>query len=291
MTDLFCAAAAKVYADEGKDDEAYGILNKQMQVNEKVSFLPVLIDYYQSLVKIKQHGEAKDIKNQFIDLLAQTLQVSPKECELLADSYRNKGQHLKAILLYQTGEALYTGEVETDDIINCMQGCALGLKLSVSALVKERPDLRCIVSQDVVPAMRRVYNKLSNMQGAGDEKMVLVRSLCLHHIETTELVAENNGIREDTLREAIWMMDEELEDRARKFHLYSAHINNLAVTCMSKDRPEEAIDLFRKAIECRESAEDYDDQLEKMSDLMASKNGLEKAQEMLDYRQQTSGVY
>ena len=256
-----------------------------MQVDKKVSFLPTLIDYYQSLVKIRRHREAKEIKNQFIELLAETLQVSPKECELLADRYRNKGQHLKAILLYQAGEALYTGEVETDDIINCMQGCVLGLKMSVSALVKERPDLICIVSRDVVPAMRRVYNKLSDMQAAGSEKMVLVRSLCLHHIETTELVAENNGVREDTLREAIRMMDEELGDRARKFHLYSAHINNLAVTCMSKDRPEEAIDQFKKALECRESAEDYDDPMERMNDLRISKNGLEKAHEMLVYRQ------
>ena len=81
------------------------------------------------------------------------------------------------------------------------------------------------------------------------------------------------------------MMDEELGDRARKFHLYSAHINNLAVTCMSKDRLEEAIDQFKKAIECRESAEDYDDPMEKMNDLRISKNGLEKAHEMLAYRQ------
>ena len=132
-----------------------------------------------------------------------------------------------------------------------MQGCVLGLKISVKALIKERPDLKCIVSRDVVPAMRRIYNKLSNMLSAGAEKMVLLRSLCLHHIETTEHIAENNGVREDTLREAIRMMDEELEERARKFHLYSAHVNNLAVTCMSKDRPEEAIDLFHKAIECR----------------------------------------
>ena len=111
-------------------------------------------------------------------MLAEILQVSPKECELLADNYRNKGQHLKAILLYQAGEALYTGEVETDDIINCMQGCALGLKMSVSALVKERPDLICIVSRDVVPAMRRVYNKLSDMQAAGSEKIWYWFVLC-----------------------------------------------------------------------------------------------------------------
>ena len=262
-----------------------------MQVDEKVSFLSMLIDYYQSLVKIRRHREAKEIKNQFIELLAETLQVSPKECELLADSYSNKGQHLKAILLYQAGEALYTGEVETDEIINCLQGCALGLKISVLALVKERPDLRCIVSRDVVPAIRRIYIKLSNMLGAGDEKMVLVRSLCLHHIETTEHVAENNWVREDTLREAIRMMDEELGDRAKKFKLYSAHVNNLAATCIFKDRPEEAIDQFKKAIACRESAEDYNDLTKKMNELRISKNGLKEAQEMLAYGQQTSGFY
>ena len=278
---IFCIAAAAVYSEEGKFDEAYGILSKPMQMDEKVSYLPTLIDYYKSLINIRRHREARDIKNEFIETLKLVMQPSPKECELLGDSYGSQKEHVKAILLYQTSEALYTGETETDEMINCMQGCALGLKLSVAALMKERPDLRTIVTKDVVPAMRRVYTKLSNMLAASGEKMVLIRSLCLHHIETTELIAEDNSVRETTLREAIELMDQELGDRACKFHVYSAHVNNLAVTCMNQERPEEAIELFQKAIACRNSAEDYDTHAEKEDDLKMSREGLEKAREML----------
>jgi len=282
---IFYTAAANAYSEEGKFDEAFGILNNQMQQHEEVTFLPILIDYYKSLINIRRNKEARDIKIKIIQTLEQTLEVPSKECELLADSYRNKDENVKAILLYQAAEALYKEQTETDEMINCLQGCALGLKLAVGALVKERPDLRTLVSQDVVPSMRRIYNKLSNMMAAHGEKMVLIRSLCLHHIETTELVAENNAVRETTLREAIELMDEELGNRAPKFHLYSAHVNNLAVTCMTQDRPDEAIDLFKKAIECRNSAEDYDDQLEKASDLKMSNGGLQKAYEMRAYMQ------
>ena len=280
---LFYSAAAAVYFEEGKFDEAYGILSKQMQLDEKVSYLPTLIDYYKSLVNIRRHREAKDIKNEFIETLKLILQPSPKECELLGDSYRSHGEYIKAILFYQTSEALYTGETETDEIINCMQGCTLGLNLSVSALVKERPDLRTIVTKDVVPAMRRVYTKLSNMLDASGEKMVLIRSLCLHHIEITELIAEDNSVREITLREAIELMDQELGDRADKFRIYSAHVNNLAVTCMIQERPEDAIELFQKAIKCRNSAQDYDTSAEKENDLKMSRDGLQKAHEMHAY--------
>ena len=241
------------------------------------------MDYYKSLINIGRRKEAQDIKAEFIEAFSKTLKVTSKECELLADSYREKGENVKAILLYQASEALYTGEFETDVIINCLQGCALGLKMSVVELVKQRPDLRCIVSRDVVPAIRRCYIKLSNMMRAHDEGMVLVRSLCLHHLETTELISENNAVREETLREAIRMMDQELGGRANQFRLYSAHFNNLAVTCMSLERPDEAIALFEQAIEYRNTATDYKDPAEKKSDLKISRDGLEKAREMKAY--------
>ena len=241
------------------------------------------MDYYKSLVYIRRQGEAIRVKNEFNEKLREALQVTSKECELLADSYREKDENLKAILMYQAAEALYTGENETDEIINCLQGCALGLKLSVTELVKQRPDLRSIVLKDVVPAMRRVYDKLSQMMDAHGEKMVLIRSLCLHHIETTELISDNNPIRENTLREAIQLMDEELGERANKFHLYSAHVNNLAATCYTLDRPDDAIELFKKAIEYRKTAQDYDDPDERNDDVKTSERGLNKAMEMRAY--------
>ena len=279
-------AAASVYCEEEKYDEAYGLLNAQMHLGEKVTFLPLLMDYYKSLVFVGRWKEAKEIKNEFIKTVQESLDVTPKECELLADSYRVKNENLKAILLYQAAEAMYTGLTETDVIINCMQGCGLGLKLAVTELVKQRPDLRSIVSRDVVPAIRRVYGKLTGMMGAHGEKMVLIRSLCLHHIETTELILENNAVREKTLQEAIAMMDEELKERACNFHLYSAHVNNLAVTCMSQDRPDEAIKLFEQSLKNRSTAQDYDDPAEKERDLEMTKKGLLKAHEMREYMPQ-----
>ena len=261
------------------------MLNQQMLLDEKVSFLPILMDYYKSLVNVGRQDEAWDIKNEFTDTLQETLELSTMECEQLADTYRKKGEYLKAILLYQASEKMYTGQTETDEITNCLQRCALGLKLSVTALVKQRPDLRRIVSDDVVPAIRRVYDKLSSMMDAHGEKMVLIRSLCLHHIETTELVSDNNSVREKTLREAIRMMDQELMGGVSKFNLYSAHVNNLAVTCMSQDRPAEAVELFTKAIEYRNIAEDYNSSAERTNDLAMSQEGLRKAHEMLAYMQ------
>ena len=277
---------SNAYDQQGKYHEAYGLLVKQMQLGERASFIPVLINYYTSLVSIGRSKEAKEIKTEFIQTLKEVLDAQPKECELLADDYRKKGNNLKAILFYQAAEALYTEETETDEMINCLQGCTLGMKLAVTALVKQRPDFRSIVNRDVVPAQRRVYNKLSNMLSAHNEKMVLIRSLCLHHIETTELVSEDNRVREKTLREAVAMMDQEFGENAGNYHLYSAHLNNLAVTCMTQEQPEEAITLFRRAIDCRHTAKDYDTEEEKRSDLKASQGGLQKAEEMLAFMRQ-----
>ena len=133
-------------------------------------------------------------------------------------------------MLYQAAEALYNGPIETDTMMNCFQECILGLKISEGKLVKKRPDLRSIVSRNVVPAMCRIYNKLTNMMELQEEKTILIRSLCLHHIKTTELISENNAVRKKTLRKAIQMMDGILGESANKYRLFSGHLSNLAVT-------------------------------------------------------------
>ena len=283
--EVFILATSNEYHQQGKYHEAYGLLVKQVQLGDRASFIPVLINYYISLVSIGRTKEAKEIKTEFIQTLNEVLDAQPKECELLADEYMKKGDNLKAILFYQAAEALYTEETETDEMINCLQGCILGMKLAVTELVKQRPDFRSIVNRDVVPAQRRVYNKLSNMLCAHNEKMVLVRSLCLHHIETTELVSDDNKVREKTLREAVAMMDQEFGENAGNYRLYSAHLNNLAVACMVEERPEEAIGLFHRAIECRHTAKDYTSTEEQESDLELSKGGLQNAEEMQKFMQ------
>ena len=75
-------------------------------------------------------------------------------------------------------------------------------------------------------------------------------------------------------------MNQELGERANNFHLYSAHVNNLAATSYSLDRPDEAIDLFEKAIECRKTAQDYNDPNDRNDDVLTGERGLNKAIEM-----------
>ena len=105
-----------------------------------------------ALISTGDCNTADAIKDELVENLRDNLHATAKECELLGDRYKKQKQYIKAILLYQVGEALVEG-IETDEMINCLQGCALGLKLSVSKLVKIRPDLRSIAADKVVPAM------------------------------------------------------------------------------------------------------------------------------------------
>ena len=234
-----------------------------------------------------QHEEAKKIKEELFIILENSLHATPKDCELLGDKFRKDQEYIKAILMYQAGEVLVKeSSNEFDEIINCLQGCALGLKMAAADLMKERGDLRSIVADDIVPAMRRIYVKLSDRQTAGTTISVLIRSLCLHHIETTELLCDDNTVRERTLREAVALMEKEFGEAAGKHHLYSCHLNNLGVFCMTQERPREAICIFEKSIESRRMAEDYTTEQERAKDLAASEDGLRKAKEMLRFMQE-----
>ena len=277
------SAEAEESIADGDFDLAYGVLAKQMQLGEKGNFAPLLINYYTTLVSTFRFDEANKIKLELFEIIKTIMRATPKDCELLGDRYMNDRDFIKAILFYQAGEALYKKGIDTDEIINCLQGLALGLKIAAGQLMKKRPDLRMIVAKVVVLAMRCIYNDLSGMFSAEANKMVLVRSLCLHHIETTELIAEDNRVREETLREAVELMERAFGERASKYNLYSSHLNNLAVTCMTQERPGEAIEIFEKAIDSRLKAEDYKTDIEKQEDLVASEDGLRKAKEMLSY--------
>ena len=116
---------------EGKYDEAYGLLYRLVQLGENASFTPILINYYVALISTGDYNTADAIKDELVENLRDNLRATAKECELLGDRYQKHKQYIKAILLYQAGEALVEG-IETDEMVNCLQGCALGLKLSVS---------------------------------------------------------------------------------------------------------------------------------------------------------------
>ena len=280
----FCfAERSHAYTKEGKYEEAYGLLYRLVQFGENASFTPILINYYAALISTGDYNTADAIKDELVENLRDNLHATAKECELLGDRYNKQKQYIKAILLYQVGEALVDG-IETDEMINCLQGCALGLKITVSKLVKIRPDLRSIVSEKVVPAMRRIFDKLCGIMVAEDEKMVLIQSLCLHHIETTELRAEDSSVREHTLREAIALMDQKLGEEACQHKLYSAHLNNLGVACMTQNKADEAATFLYQAIEARKRAKDYDSELEQKMDLTMSKSALKDVEEMIHYR-------
>ena len=209
------------------------------------------------------------------------MRATPSDCKLLGDSYTSNQDFIKAILLYQAGEALYEKGVDTNGMINCLQGCALGLKIVVEQLMKVRPDLRPIVASDVVPAMRRVYDQLSVVFCCRTNRLVLIRSLCLQYIETTEMVSEDYRAREATLKEAIVLMETAFKETVSKYSLYNSHLNNLAVLYMDKERPNEAIELFEKAIQSNLKAEDYKNESVRENDLLSCKKGQAKAKEML----------
>ena len=264
------------------------MLVKQLQLGKEANFATLLINYYKALVSTLRFDAISQIKKELIFILENDFNASPKDCELLGDRYRRKKDYIPAILFYQVAEALHKQKSDSDEIINCLQGCALGLKIAIGDLLKLRPDLRPIVTSEIVPAMRRIYNKLSGMHCSRITKMILIRSLCLHHIETTELISEDNTVREKTLREAVALMKGAFKEDASKYHLYSAHLNNLAVVCMTKERPEEAIEIFEEAIVSRKRATDYTTRFEREQDLHASVDGLRKAREMLEYMQKAS---
>ena len=236
-----------------------------------------------ALTSIGDYNTADAIKDELVEKLRENLHATAKECELLGDRYKNQKQYIKAILLYQAGEALAEG-IETDEMVNCLQGCALGLKIAVSKLVKIRPDLRSIITAKVVPAMRRIFRKLCEIMVAEDKKMVLIQAMCLHHIETTELRAGDSSVRELTLKEAIALMDQKLGEEACKHNLYSAHLNNLGVVCMFQNKADEAVAYLHRAIAARKTAEDYDTEMERKADLAMSESALESAEEMIQYR-------
>ena len=118
---------------------------------------------------------------------------------------------------------------------------------------------------------------------AEDKKMVLIQSLCLHHIETTELRAEDSSIRKPTLREAIALMDQKLGEEACQHHLYSAHLNNLGVACMNQNKAAEAAAYLHQAIDARSTAQDYDTKEEQEKDIAMSKFALQDVEEMIEY--------
>ena len=272
--------------DEEKYDDAYSLMLKQKQLGSRGNFASLLINYYKALVSTFRLEDAKKVKLELIEILKRNLRATPKDCETLGRNYKCKHEYIKAILFYQAAEGMLSKPSESEEIITCLMGCSSGLHDAATSLIEKRPDLRCIVADDIVPAMRRIYDKLSRMMIAQNGQIIQIRSLCLYNIEKTELIAEDNTIREKTLREAIGLMENAFGEKASEDMLYCSHVMSLAAFCLENNKAKEANKLFRKAIKCRNEVKDerFNTEDQKNSHLESCMLGLRKSKEMLNFK-------
>ncbi|CAK8689380.1 uncharacterized protein LOC143460850 [Clavelina lepadiformis] len=269
-------AKATEYMEEGKHEEAYGLLKKQYKLGASVYFVRVLIKYFTTLITTDRDNKCQQIISELKSKIRDELEIPPDDLIRYAKQLQVKKEYFSAFLFFQLGASLLKNEIDIANVVNGMQTCALGCKLIVMALVNQNLASRALIKRQFIPQMLEMRRHLKVVHGVDKKQLCLVEANCLHHIEIFQGLVGDHNASEASINEAVNLMRETLGSDAEKFEIFSTHLNNLGGAYLRKNRPQDAARILSQAIAAMRKA-DFSTEAERISDIAKAENMLQRA--------------
>ena len=259
-----------------------GILRAQYHLGPAVSFLPILINYYDTLIKT-EHGEelVESIYSQIATILITKIKVSAEECNLYAEKNYQHKNYFQAILFHLIAGQLLPSTKDVSRQLHGVQAFMLGIKLCIMKIAQEYSFYNNIVRLRILPKMRIFLKAVfERIIGRSKKDLVMVEVLCMHHLEVSEGFVGDYDASEATLIASLDRLEAVLGEGAKTVHLYGTALNNLGATYLRKKKPDEAIDRLTQAIVVNMNATDYTSEEERTNDVQRSERVLNQAENM-----------
>ena len=270
------------YFDQGKDFEAFGILQNLYNLGPAVSRLPLLIDYYEVLMKTDRGEEANPLVDEILGVVKTKLKANHKACKRLAQRYFDNRNFFKSILLDLLGNHLLPAEKDNEKVLTGIARNMTRLQKSIKKVCKESYTYKKTVREWVLPRVREtLQNVFENAGGKSKKVLTIVEVACKHKLEIAEGYVDDLHAAESTLISAKDLLTSVLGDEAREIYLLGTLLNNLGATYLRQKKPELALQYLNEAMTVNMNAKDYDTEAERESDVMRTSAALARAEQIL----------
>ena len=268
------------YFHQSKD--AFGILQNLYNLGPAVSRLPLLIDYYEVLMKTDRGEEADALVNEILGVIRTKLKANHKDCKRLAQQYFDDRSFFKSILLDLLGNHLLPNDNDNEKILAGISRNMTSLQKSIKKVCKESCTYKKTVREWILPRVRvTLQNVFENVGGKSKKALTIVEVACKHKLEIAQGYVDDLNAAESTLISAKDLLTSVLGDEAREIHLLGTLLNNLGATYLRQRKPELALQYLNEAMTINKNAKDYDTEAERDSDLKRTSAALARAEQIL----------
>ena len=262
--------------------ETCGTLRAQYHLGPGVCFLPILINYYDALLKTEHEEElVESVYNQIATILITKVEVSVEECNLYGEKNYKQKNYFQAILFHLIAGQILPSIKDVARVLHGVQAFMLGIKLCIMDIAQECSFYNNIVRLCILPKMRILLRGVfESVIGRSKKDLVMVEVLCMHHLEISEGFVGDYDASEATLIASLHRLESVLGENAKTVHLYGAALNNLGATYFRKKKPDEAIIRLTQSIEANMNATDYTSEAERQGDVERTGQLLSQAENM-----------
>ena len=279
---LICAENSSKCCETECDYGTCGILRAQYHLGPGVSFLPILINYYDALIKVEGREEiVESVYDQIATILINKIKVSVEECNLHAEKNYKQNNYFQAILFHLVAGQLLPSTKDVTRVLHGVQAFTLGIKLGITKIAEECSYYNNIIRLCILPKMRIFLRSVfDSATGKSKKILVIAEVTCKHHLAVSEGLVGDYYASEATLIKSLHQLEAVLQEDAKTVHLYGTVLNSLGATYLSNKKPDEAIDRLAQAIEVNMNATDYNSEEERKDDVQRSGRILSQAENM-----------
>ena len=270
------------YFDQSRDFEAFGILQNLYNLGPVVSRLPLLIDYYEVLMKTDRGEEANALVDEILGVVKTKLKTNHKACKRLAQQYFDDQIFFKSILLDLLGNHLLPLDKDNEKILAGIARNMTRLQKSIKKVCKESYTYKKTVREWILPRVRvTLQNVFENAGGKSKKVLTIVEVACKHKLEIAERYVDDLNAAEITLITAKDLLTSVLGDEAREIHLLGTLLNNLGANYLRQKKPELALQYLYEAMTVNMTAKNYDTETERDSDVMRTSAAIARAEQIM----------
>jgi len=271
------------FLKDNHPDKAYASMRRIIGMGRDLIYSKELVRFYKCALLSKHSEKAARIRDELFQILMENTEVTAVDIELYARRLDAKEKSIEAVLFFQIACGYYQKKCDGVKGVEGMTVCCEGIRNACKNLLARESSLKSLILYHVVPIMHDIRFKIKESSEDFVEKgfVTSCEVKCLHCVEYTEGRCGDYASRELTLREGINLMEGKLGDGCRKWRVYSLLLNNLGCTYEIMGRLEESCLSYAKAVVSYKSAEDYQSDDQRMSDISSSERGLKRIKEKI----------
>lgn len=244
---------------------------------DDLDILLLIAECHLHLMSDKKDSSLEDVE-QFV---SKSPSQSAENVRKMAHKMKQQGHYVRAMILYKISHDMRRKEkkISPDDDVKMTRRLIIDTRCAIDPLAKGEVRSRVIAINYGTKFLEQMLLQLRQVKGASPGAKALNELSSLVNIISINNSIGKHGKSIKFGEEGVTMMKQQFGERASKYRHYGWLLNNLGNAFDSAGQYSKAENCYLKAIEVKERAADFKNDLRRMESIKATHQNLEVTRE------------